>query len=107
MSCYGPLMNATETATVTHIGTCRRNKAHRFVATTAAEMATVCPICPAFENINEHGQPYTVRAGIGWKPVRVTVTATKCTGTCRSAKSDKCSCECGGRNHGRSLGLAR
>ena len=69
-------------------------------------MGTACPICPAFENVNEYGQPYTVRAGIGWKVVQAKVSATKCTGTCRSAKSDKCSCECGGRHHGKSLGLA-
>lgn len=99
-------MTATLTATANHIGTCRRNKAHRFVATNKAEMATACPTCPTITRMGLTGEMQTIRPGIVWKAVAGKVSAKKCTGSCSAAASVACSCECGGHNHGKALGLA-
>ena len=93
-------------ATANRLGTCRRNKAHRFVATNKAEMATACPTCPAVERMSLTGEMQTFRSGIAWKAVESRTSAKKCTGSCSAAASIACSCECGGRHHGKSLGLA-
>lgn len=37
--------------------------------------------------------------------VRGTVTETHCGDECKSAKSSRCACQCGGENHGAHLGL--
>lgn len=104
---YGEGMT-TAVVTRTWIGTCRRNSQHRFraEATHAAYCPAYCPTCEPIES-EAYGQPWTQRAMIAWSGVKGRVTKTACTEVCHSAKCNKCACECGGTNHGKSLGLAR
>lgn len=94
------------TSVLPRIGLCAWNSEHRFVAYTPADRAAHCPTCPPVTT-EAYGQPWEQRAGIRWATVKARTTSTACSGACTSAKSDRCACECGGRNHGRSLGLAR
>lgn len=48
------------------------------------------------------GLPYSF---VKWQQVKATYKASvRCDGRCHAAKSTKCVCECGGRNHGVALG---
>lgn len=97
-------MTTTQT-TAPRIGTCNWNAAHRFIATETIDQSACCPLCEPV-TVDCNGRPWTQRAGIKWATIKARTTTTRCSEVCTSAHSDKCSCECGGRNHGKSLGLA-
>ena len=83
------------------IGTCMW-AGHRFLSTDGTRPA-YCPTCEPVETVS-YGRPWVQRSAVKWAAVKATVTATKCSEVCTSAKRDKCSCECGGENHGAALG---
>jgi hypothetical protein len=91
----------TTTAPATRIGVCRWNSEHRFFTETAPTNS-FCPLCEPV-TVEWYGRQEIQRASIKWATVKGRTTSTKCTGVCRSAASDRCACECGGRNHGKSL----
>ncbi len=89
----------TATATTFAIGTCLW-AGHRFRAETKP-VATFTP-CPACEPVVMGGREQ--RSNVKWTTARGKVTSHTCDAACTSAKGDRCSCECGGENHGRDLG---
>lgn len=96
-------MTTKATATGTHIGTCNW-AGHRFFAATAADKATYCPTCEPV-TVESNGRPWTQRSSIKWSAVNGREGKKACDEACTSAKHEGCTCKCGGKNHGRSLGL--
>ena len=86
-------MNTTKTAPA--IGTCAWAAHTIRVEAKPAQQFTACPIC---EPVNMGGM--VQRSMVRWAKVGVKVTTTECDSACTSAKGSKCSCECGGHNHG-------
>ena len=86
----------TATTEAPAIGTCLWNGHTVRADCKPAQQLTPCPIC---EPVEVGGQ--VQRSMVRWTKVSAKVNdAHECDGACRSAKSPKCSCECGGRNHG-------
>lgn len=52
------------------------------------------------------GTPDHPVTGIRWQTVKVTVTEHDCDSRCQHARSGKCACSCGGRNHGIAFAIA-
>lgn len=89
-------MNTTQTAAATFaIGTCSWAGHVIRAERKPPQTYTICPDC---EPVEMGG--WVQRSTVKWATGKGKVTTAECDGACRSAKSLKCSCQCGGRNHG-------
>lgn len=90
---------STATATKTQIGTCGW-AGHVFTRPATAGKISTCPTCAPVDN----GDGWVQHSHIKWANITACVTTKTCDEACASAKGAKCSCECGGTNHGSAHG---
>jgi hypothetical protein len=99
--------------TARHIITCAAcGTAHLFIGTRYERNGQFCECLTTGRAVLAAWFGYRDRTGLApvmpkakAAVIRATVTDTRCDGACRSAKSDRCACECGGENHGANLGM--
>ena len=91
-------MTTTTAAAAPAIGTCIW-AGHTFrVEVKPAASLTPCPTCEPVNGSRSH---------VKWAKLSAKVSHNECGSECRSAKSNRCACECGGDNHGAAWGRDR